>query len=1115
MFMNPQSDTPVIFVNIKQPGDRGDFLIQVVEARNNSLLCESRIPENVSYLQYLYTAQLLEKKSAQTAANNHQNEAIQDDSWMQSDRYQDMVRYGQKLYTDLFGEGFKSRKFRNIFKKDNAIKDGVRIILQLDSTASELWNIPWEYIHDGEQFIAIEGKHSIVRRPAGLSQQSADKWANVRNIPQPLRILFVIADPAGAAPLIIDQEINLILTALESARQKDLVTIDYIEEGTLANIEYALAENEYHVLHYTGHGAMVQGGSCLLLEDMDGNPEPAFIRDLLPILKNYPSLRLVFLSGCQTGQIDETQATSGIATGLLEVIPAVLAMQFSILDISAQVFTEAFYGAIGRGATLEKALQIGRAAMHKRNGELADWGVPALYQQSSNIRLIDPNQPAVTDTPKLYLKAEELPVPKILFERRHEIRELRKALRWTAATAFIWGMGGVGKSALAGRLIERPGIHTFIDSALVIRCDKTLLNEVIPKIVQWLESIEPQAADMLKNDQIPLPERISRMITLMNQKRLVLVFDHFDSYMQEHPEQRRWWVPHKGMSAFFQALAASKWTGLIIFTSRYRWAYLNQLAPDNHMELHLDSLGFIGTAMLCRHLPALTKADMEMYKLISDRIGGHPLTLYTIDQLYAKHGRQLVAKQDKLIQQLGQFWQKTFLGDALARLDEREKQTLVGISILDSTFWSGHVQIIANVSEHEQAEAIMARWEALSLAHFIYTDNNGDPWYEIHHMVRAYLLDMLKPSHRQQLHARAAEMMETSLSQSAHSRYELHGGPQPPTNNHLAALFELELIFEHGDPMFVRHMVGRALDWRRHYIACNDHERANNIVFQIWQKIAFKYGNKELAKKLLQETFDTTIGRSHDTAELYLANIMEAEGQEDEAMQIYRRLYKAFEKQDDKANMVSILNSEARYYHRQGKLKKAIDTQQKMLSFNQERGDRRAEADTLTQLALYYSENEDSQTALKMAHLAQNLAREVGDIELYRDAIFACGQIYKSRQQYMEAFEVYKIVLQIAQERGDPVAISDVLCEIGYLFFLARQYDESTRFYLEALHIYEQMQEYRGLTLVLWRLATTYGAAGVKREAIVMAERALKYSETYEPGWTKEIRSFLRRARRL
>ena len=62
-----------------------------------------------------------------------------------------------------------------------------------------------------------------------------------------------------------------------------------------------------------------------------------------------------------------------------------------------------------------------------------------------------------------------LPLPPHFVGRKAELRGLRRALRDPHVTAaFVRGIGGMGKSALAAKLIERPGVE--LDGVLVIRC---------------------------------------------------------------------------------------------------------------------------------------------------------------------------------------------------------------------------------------------------------------------------------------------------------------------------------------------------------------------------------------------------------------------------------------------------------------------------------------------------------------------------------------------------------------------------------------------------------------------------------------------------------------------
>jgi CHAT domain-containing protein len=86
--------------------------------------------------------------------------------------------------------------------------------------------------------------------------------------------------------------------------------------------------------------------SYLALEDDLGQTRPAGIDELQPHLTAARDLRLVVLSGCQTGQTSDRDAFRGVAAGLLKLdVPAVVAMQFAILDNSAIKLAGAFYSA--------------------------------------------------------------------------------------------------------------------------------------------------------------------------------------------------------------------------------------------------------------------------------------------------------------------------------------------------------------------------------------------------------------------------------------------------------------------------------------------------------------------------------------------------------------------------------------------------------------------------------------------------------------------------------------------------------------------------------------------------------------------------------------------------
>ena len=177
-----------------------------------------------------------------------------------------LCAYGQRLYHELFGT---THTFRSYLQKQG----GARIVLRLHSTASELWNIPWEYIHDGKEFLAIQPNTPVSRYLSDIKLENKSFQPN--QLPAPLRILVVISHPRDATPLNVDAEIARIEQAVADAKRVGAVEIDFVEDGTLVNLLRALKQREYHILHFSGHGSTGPLGSFLVMEDDNGMSAPS------------------------------------------------------------------------------------------------------------------------------------------------------------------------------------------------------------------------------------------------------------------------------------------------------------------------------------------------------------------------------------------------------------------------------------------------------------------------------------------------------------------------------------------------------------------------------------------------------------------------------------------------------------------------------------------------------------------------------------------------------------------------------------------------------------------------------------------------------------------------
>jgi CHAT domain len=157
------------------------------------------------------------------------------------------------------------------------------------------------------------------------------------------------------------------------------------------------------IFHFSGHGEFTTepeptfgnqpGEGAIILAGEGDEALPVSANRLGEVLRGR-GVRLVVLGACETGRRDGKNVWSGVAASLLKAgIPAVVAMQFTIQDTLAAVFSEAFYRALVAGFIIDEAVAAGRAAMRAEalNGQhdIRDWGVPVLYLRAPGGRVFN------------------------------------------------------------------------------------------------------------------------------------------------------------------------------------------------------------------------------------------------------------------------------------------------------------------------------------------------------------------------------------------------------------------------------------------------------------------------------------------------------------------------------------------------------------------------------------------------------------------------------------------------------------------------------------------------------------------------------------------------------
>jgi hypothetical protein len=244
----------------------------------------------------------------------------------------------------LFDVLFPREVFRiwELSKRDANREHPLR--LRLDIRSAALACVPWETIHDGSAHIAMTGVTPLVRCVQDRRQ------INPSENTLPLNILMVISTPRDAPSLPnIEREADLIGESIAKLKtDRRVARYDVLRNVTKQRLQNKLAEENYHVLHYMGHGAFENDNGYLIFEDENGYSERIDGETVSYFFGDAP-LRLLFLNSCETAVPSKNESFLGVAqSALIAGVPAVVAMQDLIADSVAAIFAHQFYKTLTR-----------------------------------------------------------------------------------------------------------------------------------------------------------------------------------------------------------------------------------------------------------------------------------------------------------------------------------------------------------------------------------------------------------------------------------------------------------------------------------------------------------------------------------------------------------------------------------------------------------------------------------------------------------------------------------------------------------------------------------------------------------------------------------------------
>lgn len=615
---------------------------------------------------------------------------------------------GEQLYDLIFKD--KILSYYEEIKRES-IRESINLKLKFSKRATELLGFPWELLHDGNRFLVSSGKLNLIR-------SIEDSESSPINIKLPLRILIIVSRPLNVNQLDNLIEGEAVVKGFYSLALNNNVVINFLDPPTHDALIKTLADNEYHIVHFDGHGAFEQGNGYLVFEN-DFLEYELIDSETISNIFYTTNIKLIVLTACQSSTIGKNIFNS-VAPALIEAgVPNVVAMQFPVPLNSAVKFAEHFYNSLSNSNSIVYAMTQGRKVIYRDN----TWFIPTLYVSNNTDEIFINNNENV-DFSQAQLQPNMLKnqyYEPHFVGRSEELIKISKAVSSTRTNCIIiWGSGGIGKTSLLRQYILRQywrftGEVIWID----LKGGKPL-DKILTQICTNLNL--NHTSENLK----------SEIYHYLESKNLLIVFDNFEDI--ENDDE---------ILEFIRFIPRPTRT---IITSRNDPLILNwkkiQLYKLN-LEESLDLFFQLAESMDV----IINESNIGSVNEICLEIDGHPLALTLI-------ARMLLSNSIDGI--LAKIKNSTLKGIELALdisyndLNELEQKMIQKLSVFDSYFDEEAIKFVSEIDNYDEVKDELIR---CSFIHF-----DGEK-FSLHPVIKQYVYN--KITTKKKCHLKAAKYYQS------------------------------------------------------------------------------------------------------------------------------------------------------------------------------------------------------------------------------------------------------------------------------------------------------------------------------------------------------------------
>ncbi|MEH2076628.1 MAG: tetratricopeptide repeat protein [Nostoc sp.] len=1031
---------------------------------------------------------------------------------------------GQQLFFWLDGDG-------RWLSRGIAECRGEGLLIAID-TDQQLAHLPWEVLHDGEDFL-VKRVNPVVLPLRWIEKETAGFLVEARQ----LRVLFMATDPEDVEPkLEFEQEEARIL----ADTQDFAVDLRVEESGCVSELGKVWSRylDDFDVFHLTGHASIKDEAPYtpyFITETEIGERHETTAAELADVFRfRFP--KLVFLSGCRTGQAPDKGAVPSMAEALIEQgARAVLSWGRPVEDRTATAAAAHLYGKLAAGYQLAEALASTYQQLFKQN--VRDWHLLRLYVQGecpgALVEVLGDVPPSAPEPAyQQFLDPDTQLVrvakPSEFVGRRRTLQRCLKAIR-TSLGVLIHRLGGVGKSTVTARLLERMvGYHRLVNFR---QLDEDKLLKTLA------EQCTSERGHEILNGKLPLMQRLTKFFTEglnTKEQRFAFVLDDFEANLDLgngvyvlQPQVV------DVLLALLKAMQNSQLPHKVIITCRYNFT----LSELNH-RLYRESLGALGGADLIKKYNRLDSfngtlaIDAELQKLAKKAADGNPRLLEWLDKILSENIADNLATILMKMEVAEEKFRENILAEELLKQQTPGLRKMLGkllvyeLPVVQAAIYP-ICEDISSWESHKQ------RAEILGLLEVTLT-NNGERLYRVPRILSP-LLEFPENPKGEELYKQAAQILyrlwwEEAETAMEAQKLEIHRLAFLGKDGDIAAKIASSLanrLWNQGRfreaihlckstlEITKNHSVLKEIAYCEHQMgevdrALNYYEQALNLcpsedqqelasIYHHFGMLKANTGGVDEAIALYNQSLEISerIGNVKTKAATLhnLANIYAHKGEVDEAITLYNQSLEIKERIGDVQGKAATLHQLANIYADKGEVDQPIALYNQSLEIKERIGDVQGKATTLHQLGILYAGKGEVEQAIAFYNQSLEIKERIGDVQGKATTLHQLGMLYANKGQVEQAIAFYNQSLEITERIDDVQTKAATLHQLGIIYANKGDVDEAITLFNQVLEIDESIGNVRGKAATLNQVGLIYANKGEVDEAMALYNQSLEISE--------------------